>query len=96
MAGATLKGTLNFQGNICDEIILENVVSDSPYSFQERITSQAFSWHLSRAEQIKEQLYSSSYQVAKKERRIFFCLKTICWITYAFKIFGIIKTFPKR
>ena len=60
------------------EYILENVVSDSLYSFQERITSQAFPWHLSRAEQIKEQLYSSSYQVAKKERRTFFCLKTIC------------------
>ena len=70
------------------EYILENVVSDSLYSFQERITSQAFPWHLSRAEQIKEQLYSSSYQVAKKERRTFFCLKTICQITYAFKTFG--------
>ena len=41
------------------EYILENVVSDSLYSFQERTRSQAFSWDLSRAEQIKEQLYSS-------------------------------------
>ena len=63
------------------EYILENVVSDSLYSFQEKTKKalkQAFSWHLSRAEQIKEQLYTSSYQVAKKERRTFFCLKTTC------------------
>ena len=75
------------------EYVLENVASDSLHSFQERIPSQAFSWHLSRAEQIKEQLYSSSYQVAKKERRTFLCLKRYVRSLMHLRFWEILKHF---